>query len=140
LNPECEEGSLHPVAKKVMISILTFSQVARILSFNATPAQPNSALCKGRKKWPGNHAHSKRKGGQLAMEEIRSGDWVQILPDNGIKPAWAGKKAFVQQSLVRDGVPVLFAYIFGEGSAMLYQDQVRPIPAGILGAVNGCER
>lgn len=38
LNPACAEGSLHPVAKKVMISILTFFQVARILPFNATPA------------------------------------------------------------------------------------------------------
>jgi hypothetical protein len=74
------------------------------------------------------------------MGEIKRGDWVQILPDKGIKPAWAGKKAFIQQSLVRDGVPILFAYIFGEGSAMLYQDQVKPIQAGVLGAVHGCER
>jgi hypothetical protein len=72
--------------------------------------------------------------------EIKRGDWVVILPDRGIKPAWAGKKAFIQQSLVRDGVPVLFVYIFGEGSAMLYQDQVRPIQGGILGGGHGCGR
>jgi hypothetical protein len=65
--------------------------------------------------------------------KIKRGDWVVILPAKGIRPAWAGKKAFVQQSLIQNGTPVLFAYIFGEGNAMLQEDQVKPIRGEILG-------
>lgn len=67
------------------------------------------------------------------MESLKRGDWVIIQPDKGIRPAWAGKKAFVQQSMIRDGIPVLFCYIFGEGSAMLYPGQVKRIQGGIIG-------
>jgi hypothetical protein len=59
------------------------------------------------------------------MEQIKKGDWVVILPDKGVKPEWVGKKAYVQQTLIRDGLPILFCYIFGEGTAMLNEDQVR---------------
>ena len=42
-------------------------------------------------------------------------------------PIWENDKSFVQQSFTRDGIPVLFCNLWGEGTALLFKDQVRVI-------------
>jgi hypothetical protein len=78
------------------------------------------------------HGEPLRNKGDSAME-LKKGDGVELLPVEGVRPGWVGKRAVVQETFSKDGVGILYLYIWGEGSGIFFETQVRPIQGGIFG-------